>query len=145
MAKASAGAGARTEPGLLLAFDFGLRHIGWATGQHLTASATAGSALAAQEGTPNWQAVQALLDEWQPVRIIVGLPLNMDETENDMCARARRFARRLEGRFGIPVTLQDERLSSREAGDRFPHRDRNDRHGEAARIILEDYLRQPAS
>ena len=73
------------EAGLLLAFDFGLRHIGWATGQHLTASATAGSALAAQEGTPNWQAVHALLEEWQPVRIIVGLPLNMDDTENDMC------------------------------------------------------------
>ena len=75
--------------------------------------------------------------------IIVGLPLNMDDTENDMCARARRFARRLEGRFGIPVTFQDERLSSREAGERFPDRDRNNRHGEAARIILEDYLRRP--
>ena len=133
------------EPGLLLAFDYGLRHIGWATGQHLTARATAGSALPAQEGTPNWQAGQALLEEWPPVRLIVGLPLNMDETENDMCTRARRFARRLEGRFGIPVTLQDERLSSREAGERFPGRDRNDRHGEAARIILEDYLRQAAS
>ena len=55
------------EAGLLLAFDFGLRHIGWATGQHLTASATAGSALAAQEGTPNWQAVHTLLEEWQGV------------------------------------------------------------------------------
>ena len=134
---------AMAEPGLLLAFDFGLRHIGWATGQHLTASATAGSALPAQEGTPNWQGVQALLEEWQPVRLVVGLPLNMDGTENDMCARARRFARRLEGRFGLPVTLQDERLSSREAGERFPDRDRNARHGEAARIILEDYLRRP--
>ena len=133
------------EPGLLLAFDYGLRHIGWATGQHPPARATPGSALPAQEGTPNWQAVEALLEEWRPVRIIVGLPLNMDETENEMCARARRFARRLEGRFGIPVTLQDERLSSREAGERFPKRDRNDRHGEAARIILEDYLRQAAS
>jgi putative Holliday junction resolvase len=133
------------EAGLLLAFDFGLRYIGWATGQHLTASATAGSALPAQEGAPKWEAVAALLDEWRPVRLIVGLPLNMDGSESEMSAKARRFARRLEGRFGLPVSLQDERLSSREAGERLPEKARNARHGEAARVILEDYLRATGS
>ncbi len=123
------------EAGLLLAFDFGLRYIGWA----------AGSALPAQEGAPKWGAVAALLDEWRPVRLIVGLPLNMDGSESEMSAKARRFARRLEGRFGLPVSLQDERLSSREAGERLPEKARNARHGEAARVILEDYLRATGS
>lgn len=56
-----------------------------------------------------------LLEEWRPDLLVVGLPLNMDGSESDMSARARKFANRLHGRFGLPVELFDERLSSFEA------------------------------
>lgn len=56
-----------------------------------------------------------MLNEWQPDLLVVGLPLNMDGTEQELTARARKFANRLHGRFGKPVELQDERLSTVEA------------------------------
>lgn len=99
----------------LMGFDFGTKSIGVAIGQEVTGTARALTSLKAQEGVPDWQKIEKLLAEWQPDLIIVGLPLNMDGTEQPLTARARKFANRLHGRFGKPVELQDERLSTVEA------------------------------
>ncbi len=100
--------------GYILAFDYGLRHIGVAAGQTVTRSANPLQDLTAKRGTPDWRSVDALVSEWRPVRILVGLPLNMDDTDSSMSMRTRRFAATLHVRYRIPVSLVDERLSSRE-------------------------------
>ncbi|WP_174822366.1 Holliday junction resolvase RuvX [Pantoea sp. MBD-2R] len=99
----------------LLSFDFGTKSIGVAIGQQLTGTARPLAALKAQDGIPDWDKIEALLKEWQPDRVVVGLPLNMDGTEQPLTARARKFANRLHGRFGVQVDLHDERLSTVEA------------------------------
>ncbi|WLI76719.1 Holliday junction resolvase RuvX [Kosakonia sp. H02] len=101
--------------GTLLAFDFGTKSIGVAIGQRITGTARALNALKAQDGIPDWQLIEKLLKEWQPDAVIVGLPLNMDGTEQPLTARARKFANKIHGRFGVQVTLHDERLSTVEA------------------------------
>ncbi|UMO87015.1 Holliday junction resolvase RuvX [Pectobacterium sp. PL64] len=99
----------------ILAFDFGTKSIGVAIGQEITGTARALTSLKAQEGIPDWQKVEKLLSEWQPDLVVVGLPLNMDGTEQPLTARARKFANRLHGRFGVAIELHDERLSTVEA------------------------------
>lgn len=99
----------------VLAFDFGTKSIGCAVGQSITGTAQALPAFKAQDGIPNWDAIGKCLAEWQPDRVVVGLPLNMDGTEQDLTVRARKFAHRLHGRFGVAVELQDERLTTTEA------------------------------
>ncbi|NNI03255.1 Holliday junction resolvase RuvX [Pasteurella multocida] len=99
----------------VLAFDFGTKSIGCAVGQSITGTAQALPAFKAQDGIPNWDAIGKCLAEWQPDRVVVGLPLNMDGTEQDLTVRARKFTHRLHGRFGVAVELQDERLTTTEA------------------------------
>ncbi|HAT1570904.1 TPA: Holliday junction resolvase RuvX [Kluyvera cryocrescens] len=101
--------------GTLLAFDFGTRSIGVAIGQRITGTARPLTAIKAQDGTPDWNIIGRLLKEWQPEAVIVGLPLNMDGTEQPLTARARNFANKIHGRFGVAITLHDERLSTVEA------------------------------
>lgn len=122
----------------VLAFDFGLRYIGVASGQSITATASPVTTLSAQDGAPTWTEVKALVGEWRPTRLLVGLPLNMDDTESDMSERARRFAAQLEKRFALPVTLVDERLSSREAAESTSGTQTI--HELAAVIIAQGYL-----
>ncbi|MFU2080862.1 Holliday junction resolvase RuvX [Avibacterium endocarditidis] len=98
-----------------LAFDFGTKSIGCAVGQSITGSAQPLPAFKAQDGIPNWVAIEKCLTEWKPNIVVVGLPLNMDGTEQPLTQRARKFANRLHGRFGVTVTLQDERLTTTEA------------------------------
>ncbi|ACT14728.1 Holliday junction resolvase RuvX [Pectobacterium aroidearum] len=99
----------------ILAFDFGTKSIGVAIGQEITGTARPLTSFKAQEGIPDWQKVEKLLSEWQPDLVVVGLPLNMDGTEQPLTARARKFANRLHGRFGVAIALHDERLSTVEA------------------------------
>ncbi|KOC93503.1 Holliday junction resolvase [Winslowiella iniecta] len=99
----------------MLSFDFGTKSIGVAVGQQLTGTARPLTAIKAQDGIPDWNLIERLLKEWQPDLVVVGLPLNMDGTEQPLTARARKFANRLHGRFGVPVELHDERLSTVEA------------------------------
>jgi len=100
---------------LYLGIDYGERQIGVAVGQHTTGSARPLCILAARQGQPDWSQLAALLKEWQPQAVVIGLPLHMDGSEGESAARARKFAARLHGRFGCVVELHDERLSSREA------------------------------
>ena len=99
----------------IIAIDFGLRNIGVAVGNTLSLTSRPLTILQARDGVPDWDALFSIFDEWRPDRILVGNPLNMDNSESDMGRQAARFARRIEGRFGLTVTLVDERLSSREA------------------------------
>ncbi|MCK3658129.1 crossover junction endodeoxyribonuclease RuvA [Pasteurellaceae bacterium Pebbles2] len=99
----------------VIAFDFGTKSIGCAVGQSITGTAQALPAFKAQDGIPNWDHIEKCLKEWKPDCVVVGLPLNMDGTEQPLTARARKFANRLHGRFGIAVELQDERLTTTEA------------------------------
>ena len=98
--------------GQILAFDYGEKRIGVAVGQAVTGTANPIDALPAKSDEPDWQRVEALLNEWQPAFVVVGLPLNMDDTEQLLTKRAKKFANRIHGRFGIAVKLIDERLSS---------------------------------
>lgn len=135
----------------LIAFDYGLKNIGVASGQTLIGTATSLPPLKARDGIPDWTQVGKLLAEWQPDVVVVGLPLNMDGTESDLSTRARKFANRLRGRFGTTVELVDERLSSfaakGEVMDRGGSRDygQNPIDSIAARIILETYLTEYGS
>ncbi|MFM2477633.1 Holliday junction resolvase RuvX [Celerinatantimonas sp. MCCC 1A17872] len=99
----------------VLGFDFGTQSIGVAIGNPITGSASALNALKARDGIPNWDDLANLIRQWQPQRLVVGLPLNMDGTEQDITTRARKFAKRLHGRYGLPVDLQDERLTTVDA------------------------------
>lgn len=98
-----------------IAFDFGTKSIGCAVGQSITGTAQALPAFKAQDGIPNWENIEKCLKEWKPDLIVVGLPLNMDGTEQELTLRARKFANRLTGRFGAKVVLQDERLTTTQA------------------------------
>ena len=132
----------------LLGFDFGTRSIGVAIGQEITGSAQPLRALKANDGVPNWEEIDKLLQEWQPDRVIVGLPLNMDGTEQPLTARARKFANKIHGRFGVSVKLHDERLSTVEArAGLFEHGgfralNKGSIDSASAVIILESYLEQ---
>lgn len=99
----------------VLCFDYGLKQIGVALLQQATTIISPLPIIRASDGKPDWKAVEALLQEWQPQLLLVGEPLNMDGSSSSMSERARRFARQLEGRFNLPIELVDERLSSHEA------------------------------
>ena len=106
----------------LMGFDFGTRSIGIATGQEVTGTASPLTSLKANEGIPDWVQLEKLLKEWQPDLLVVGLPLNMDGTEQEMTVRARKFGQRLHGRFGFQVEFKDERLTTTDAKARlFEH------------------------
>ncbi|RYF99439.1 MAG: Holliday junction resolvase RuvX [Chitinophagaceae bacterium] len=130
----------------LLAFDYGTKNIGVATGQTITSSANSLPPLKAKDGIPDWTLIEKLIQEWKPDLVLVGLPLNMDDSESELSARARKFANRLHGRFGVKVELADERLTSFEAKgeviSRGGSRDykNNPVDSIAARLILEGWL-----
>ncbi|WP_020210994.1 Holliday junction resolvase RuvX [Gilvimarinus chinensis] len=134
----------------ILAFDYGTRSIGVATGHSKTRMASPLTELRARDGIPNWDDIQKLLDEWQPDLILVGLPLNMDGSESELSKRARKFGNRLHGRFGLTVEMVDERLSSFEAKAEHraaggsSHYKSDPVDAIAARLILETWLNQDA-
>lgn len=132
----------------ILGFDFGMKNIGIAVGQELTGTANPLTAIKARDGIPDWGQVEKLLKEWQPDLLVVGLPLNMDGTEQEMTAAARRFGNRLHGRFGLHVEWQDERLTTYEALDqmgirsKMDSRQRSDVDQLSAQLILQSWLNQ---
>ena len=93
--------------GAVLGFDYGVRKIGVAVGQTVTRTATPLQTLPTRDHRPDWAAITRLIAEWQPEALVVGLPFEMDDTEAPVAARARRFARQLEGRYRLPVHLAD--------------------------------------
>ena len=128
--------------GTLIGFDFGPRKIGVAIGQRITATAAPLTTLRSQDDRPDWPRIEALIREWQPEAAVVGLPYNMDDTETAIAPLARRFARQVQGRFGLPVHLVDERLTTLEArqilGRKATSREVVD--AMAAKLLLETWL-----
>jgi putative Holliday junction resolvase len=96
----------------IIAFDFGLARIGVAIGQSITNTASPLDTIKAKDGTPNWQQIETLFNKWQPAKVLVGEPFNMDGSDQAITKRARKFANQVHGRFGLQVELVDERLSS---------------------------------
>lgn len=133
---------------MILAFDFGTRRIGVAVGQAVTQTATPLTPIAAKDGVPDWQKLEAVVAEWQPEAFVIGLPLNMDGSVSEMSHRARKFANRLQARFDRPSYLMDERLTSHEAkGIHLSQGGAADfkAHsvdGLAAQLILESWFRE---
>ena len=100
---------------LILGFDYGTKQIGVAVGQVITGQARELCTLKAQNGVPDWNQVEALIKEWKPDAVVVGLPLNMDGSEGPMAREARAFGTWLEAGTGLAVAYEDERLSTDEA------------------------------
>jgi putative holliday junction resolvase len=104
-----------TAPHTVLAFDFGLRRIGLASGDTLTQSATARAAVNSGRDGPDWTAIERAVRTLAPELLVVGAPYNVDGSEGTLTAAARAFAAELARRFALPVQLVDERYSSLEA------------------------------
>ncbi len=137
--------------GTVLAFDFGTKRIGVAVGESLIGLAHPLAEIAGEEAEPRFAAIARVIAEWNPRHLVVGQPLLPDGTPNDLTRRAQRFARQLEGRFGLPVSLVDERYSSVEAesGMRATGAHKAIRakkvDSAAAQVILQQYFREHAA
>ncbi len=121
-----------------MAFDYGLRRTGVATGQRLLGQARALTTVTA-EGNARFDRIAALVREWQPDALVVGVPRHPDGAEHENTLRARRFARQLQGRLHLPVFEVDERYSTVEVQAGGPLRDVD---AAAAALILEQYFRE---
>jgi putative holliday junction resolvase len=128
--------------GTLLGFDYGTRKIGVAVGQTLTGTASPLETLRLVKHKPDWQRIAALIEEWRPEALVVGLPLDVDDSETDATQPALRFSRQLEGRFRLKVHLADERFTSFEARDRLGYKAKRleEYDAVAAKLILETWL-----
>lgn len=130
----------------IIAFDFGNKSIGVAIGHELISKARPLAAFKAQHGSPDWHKIDKLLQEWQPDLVVVGLPLSIDGCEQVVTRQARKFAKRLHGRFGIQIILHDERFSTVEAranlfnAGGFRALDKGHVDSVAALIILEGWF-----
>ena len=131
---------------VVLAFDFGLRHIGVAVSSECLVEAVAIGSVSARQGAPDWGAMTALLQAWGPQLFIVGYPLNMNGTKQGMTRKAKRFGRLLQQHYHLPVEYVDERLTTLVAREVVFQREgykglkKKDLHAESARLILEQWL-----
>ena len=132
-----------------MAFDFGTQKMGIAIGQSTMESATPLPLFAMKDGIPDWNQLLKLVREWQPNLFLVGLPLNMDDSESELSARARKFARRLRHQTNIETWMVDERLSTRAARDELSHYHAQGRGKKlsadslAATLFIESWYRDP--
>lgn len=124
--------------GTVLAFDFGLKRIGVAVGNTLMRQAQALTIIQAPSNDGKFAAIASLIQDWQPVLFVVGLPMHQDGTAHEMTTRCQRFANQLHGRYGVQVVLVDERYSSAvlhaKQGERIDD--------QAAAVILQQYFDQ---
>lgn len=99
-------------PSILFGFDFGTKRIGVAIGQMVTKTARPLVTIAAKNGVPHWDKLNQLINRWKPQALIVGIPLNMDGSEQPLTAAARDFAQLLAQRYQLPIHEVDERLTT---------------------------------
>ena len=136
--------------GTVMGFDFGTVRIGVAVGETLTGLAHPLTMIASEPIAQRFEQIGALLADWQPHQIIVGLPTSLDGVEHEMTQRCRRFGNQLHGRFNLPVAWVDERLSSAEAEQRLQQAGQSVRSAKAhvdavaAQILLQQWLDQHA-
>jgi putative Holliday junction resolvase len=133
----------------VLAFDFGTRRIGVAVGNTLTRRAHPLTTIEGERNDERFAAIAALVAEWQPGMLVVGLPTHADGSAHDMTLRAQRFARQLDGRFGLPVAMVDERWtteaaqSAQDAAGAAGRKGRAVRDQIAAQLILQSWFDEP--
>ncbi len=131
-----------------LGFDFGMKRIGVAVGQTVTKTARPLTTLNASNGVPDWNMVEKLLKFLRPDALIIGIPLNMDGTEQKLTRLARKFAAQLHERFKLPIHEMDERLSTKDARERLFTEGgfKALQHGQvdsvAAQLVLQNWLTQ---
>ncbi len=127
----------------LLCFDCGKKRIGVAVGQTVTATASELEIIKTINNKPDWDSISRLISEWSPDRLIVGKPLQLDGSRQEMTDIAERFSRQLEGRYKLPVEMIDEQLTSYEA--RRELKSTRDLDAVAARLILETWFSENIS
>lgn len=136
------------QPEILFGFDFGMKRIGVAVGQTVTGTARPLATLKAAQGVPEWKTLDKLINTWHPDAFVVGIPLNMDGTEQPITERARLFSSALEKHYQLPVFGMDERLSTRDAKERLfaegGYKALQDGQVDrvAAQLILQNWLEQ---
>jgi putative Holliday junction resolvase len=134
----------------VLAFDFGLRRIGMASGDTVTATAGPRPAVSVTATGPDWASIEREIRSLQPHLLVVGAPYNADGSPGALAIDANAFAAELQRRFGIPVERVDERWSSlqanerlktqRASGERRRRIRKEDVDSAAAAVILERWL-----
>ena len=136
----------------VLAFDFGTQRIGVAVGNTLTRTAHPLTTIEGERNDERFAAIAALVAEWQPGTLVVGLPTHTDGSTHDMTLRAQRFARQLDGRFGLPVAMVDERWTTQAAQSALDaaggsgntgRKGRAVRDQVAAQLILQSWFDEP--
>lgn len=136
-------------PQLIIAFDFGTQKTGMAVGSSIIESATPLALFPMKDGIPNWDELLKIIKQHQPNLFLVGLPLNMDDSESELSIRARKFARRLRHQTNIETLMVDERLTTREARDELDHYHAQGRAKKlaadsiAAALFIESWYRNP--
>jgi putative holliday junction resolvase len=136
-------------PQLIIAFDFGTQKMGMAVGSSLIESATPLALFPMKDGIPNWDELLKIIKQHQPNLFLVGLPLNMDDSESELSTRARKFARRIRHQTNIETLMVDERLTTREARDELEHYQAQGRAKKlaadsiAAALFIESWYRNP--
>lgn len=137
-----------TSPKTVMGFDFGTQKMGMACGNSLSGTAQPLAIFPMRDGIPDWDKLEKLIAEWKPNVCVVGLPLNMDDSESELSARARKFARRLRHRLNIPVWMVDERLTTREARNSLlsyqqqGHGKKTNADSLAATMLIESWFRE---
>jgi len=132
----------------VIAFDFGTRRVGVAIGNTLTRTARPLVTIDARDEDARWREIGALVSEWQPAQLVVGLPTHADGMPHEMTAQAQRFARELATRFDVPVALVDERFTSELAKSELAAAGMGGRENRALRdqlaahMILEAWLHE---
>ena len=132
--------------GTILAFDFGEKRIGVAVGNLELGLAHPLTTVSEENTAGRFDRIASLIGEWQPVLMVVGLPTHADGTEHELTRLSRRFARRLEGRFGVKTVLKDERYTSISAGEALREAGVKSRKQKpaldqvAAQVILQSYF-----
>ncbi|OTG89754.1 Holliday junction resolvase RuvX [Acinetobacter sp. ANC 3813] len=136
-------------PQMIMAFDFGTQKMGMAVGQSMIESANPLALFPMKDGIPNWDELLKIVKQYQPNLFLVGLPLNMDDTESELSARSRKFARRLRHQTNIETLMVDERLTTREARGELEQYQSQGRGKKlaadsiAAALFIESWYRNP--
>lgn len=138
----------KLEHNVILSFDFGLKRIGTAIGQSVTQTARPLTTLAAKNGEPNWPDLEKIIKKWRPDAFVIGIPLNMDGTEQPITTEAKLFAQTLHQKYKLPVYEMDERLTTKAAREQLFEEGgyRALKSGNidsvAAQLILENWFRE---
>ena len=140
----------KTNLNVLLGFDFGTKSIGVAVGQTITQTARGVTAVKVIKGKIHWETIDALIKTWKPDALVVGIPLNMDGTEQPLTVLANQFAQLLHERYQLPVYNADERLTTVAAKDELFNQggyralNKSDIDSKSAQLILQSWLKQEA-